>query len=146
MSRSNQYSDYNLIVKGIVVDNNDPLNSNRVKVRIPCYHGISNSKNSISDDNLPWAQTLVPITKEAQQDYQIGRVVWIQFEGGDIRYPVIIGLLGTATTISDGTVMTATGSVYSGSSAVGSTATGSGTPVSDGYYDFPVTGSSWPIS
>ena len=96
MSRSNQYSDYNLIVKGIVVDNNDPLNSNRVKVRIPCYHGISNSKNSISDDNLPWAQTLVPITKEAQQDYQIGRVVWIQFEGGDIRYPVIIGLLGTA--------------------------------------------------
>lgn len=84
------------LVRGIVVNNNDPEKRGRVKVRIPSYHGIVNrTRNWTKDENLPWAnpgifisggndvgQRIVPVT---------GSRIFLMFEEGDISKPVYFG-------------------------------------------------------
>ena len=73
--------------RAIVVQNNDPLNIARVRVRIPSFHGANmESTFYITDDDLPWAypasmngagykmgQYLIP---------NMGSLVWVSFEAG----------------------------------------------------------------
>ena len=52
------YGDQNRWFVGLVIDVNDPLKLDRVKVRI---HGIhSESTVDIPDNDLPWAQVNIP--------------------------------------------------------------------------------------
>lgn len=86
----------NLFVKGIIVDTNDPLSQARVKVRIPCYHGADGDDNCTQDENLPWAQTCLQTDGALSE----GSTVWISFEGGDTRFPVVFGQLGSTASFS----------------------------------------------
>lgn len=86
-----------MLVKGTVVDLSDPNSESRVKVRIPCYHGISGEEGSISDENLPWAQQCL----QRSNMVDVGNTVWITFEGGDVRFPIILGQLGSTAVFAD---------------------------------------------
>lgn len=124
------YEGYGYPVKGLVVDTNDPEGRNRLKVRIICYHGKAGLATSTNDDSLPWAQVIVPPQSIAEpQMFMIGDIVWCLFEGGDIRYPVVIGGLGLEISLGAGNESEPT-----------STATGDGSVISDGLYTFPVQG------
>ena len=60
------YGDQTRWFLGSVVDVNDPLKLGRVKVRVYGVHDSYDSKEtekySISDEDLPWAQIVVPVT------------------------------------------------------------------------------------
>jgi len=86
----------NLFVKGIVVDTNDPKNQSRLKVRIPCYHGASGDTGSVEDSSLPWAQTCL----QNNNVFKVGDIVWLTFEGGDSRYPILFGQLGSTSSFT----------------------------------------------
>ena len=65
------------------------------KIRIPCYH---NNVTWLDDSELPWAISAYPEPSlignpniDPPSYYSEGDVVYILFEGGDIRYPIIIG-------------------------------------------------------
>jgi hypothetical protein len=84
------------IVRGIVVDNNDPENRGRVKIRIPSYHGVvGETRNWTLDSELPWAnpglfasggndvgQRIIPTT---------GTRIFVMFEEGDLAKPIYFG-------------------------------------------------------
>ena len=92
-----EIKDTNLFVKGIIVDTNDPRSKARVKVRIPCYHGIEGEEGCTENINLPWAQTCL----QTGNVFNVGDTVWVTFEGGDNRYPVIFGQLGSTATFTN---------------------------------------------
>ncbi len=85
-----------ILVRGIVVLNDDPQKRGRIKIRIPSHHGIVNITNAwINDEDLPWAvpgallnagndigQRLIPT---------IGTRVFVLFEEGDLSKPVYLG-------------------------------------------------------
>ncbi|MGL6066714.1 MAG: hypothetical protein ACRC0R_06520 [Cetobacterium sp.] len=77
----------NVIIRGIIVDNKDPMNIRRLRIRVPYLHGTEGSENKIEDGMLPWANTSIP----EQYHYEIGSRVYLAFEDGDINIPVIIG-------------------------------------------------------
>jgi hypothetical protein len=84
------------LMRGVVVNTNDPEKRGRIKVRIPTLHGIPNESTSWLDDEfLPWAvpgnlsgagndigQRLVPLK---------GTRVFIMFEDGSTSTPVYLG-------------------------------------------------------
>ena len=92
------------LLKGIVVDTNDPAGLNRVKIRIPQLHGFVNEssygpisittiRNSrVADTGLPWASVCYPFGSTTNPE--INQVVWVSFVNGDSNYPVIIGWAG----------------------------------------------------
>ena len=96
MARS-EIKNNNLFVKGIVVDTNDPKSESRLKIRIPCYHGSEDEEDHVSEENLPWAQTCL----QKSNVFDIGNTVWVTFEGGDTRYPIVLGQLGSTATFAD---------------------------------------------
>ena len=89
------------LVKGIVIDTEDPAGYKRIKVRIPCIHGPItkdflpdeyNKVNRVEDLAIPWAEVNYPygsdITPERNQ------VVLVGFISGDPGKPVVLGWLG----------------------------------------------------
>ena len=70
---------------GIVVDNDDPKSLLRLRVRVPEVTG---------DEITGWCLPCVPY---AGQDVgffflpESGAAVWIEFEGGDVSYPIWTG-------------------------------------------------------
>lgn len=84
------------LMRGVVVDTNDPEKRGRVRVRIPTLHGIPNESTSwIDNEFLPWAlpgnlagagndvgQRLVPLK---------GTRVFVMFEDGSTSTPVYLG-------------------------------------------------------
>lgn len=104
MAQLSGYKGFNFPLKGIVVDDNDPENLNRVQVRIPSYHGDKEFVDSDGKSTLPWAQMCSVTTKEdgflgllrgssSSVIPEVDDVVWLLFEGGDIRSPVVIGTM-----------------------------------------------------
>lgn len=102
MSRTlTDYKGYNTVVKGIVVNDQDPEGLNRVQVRIPSYHGDKDFSDENGESGLPWAQMCSVTTKSGgifggkseSVIPAIDDVVWLIFEGGDIRCPVVIGTI-----------------------------------------------------
>jgi len=74
------------IYRGVVVNNLDPQRSGRIQVRVPAIAGTADS----------WALPCLPHAgKDAgiAAQPQIGRGVWIAFEGGDPALPICLGYL-----------------------------------------------------
>ncbi len=68
--------------RGIVVDDQDPENRMRLKVRVPAVLG---------EVETIWALPCVPPGLELMPN--VHDVVWVEFEAGDPSYPVWIGTL-----------------------------------------------------
>ena len=86
----------NNVLKGIVVDNIDPLKSARIKVRIPSLHGVSpDSSLYVQDNSLPWCYASIPFY--SAQDCgsfiipPVGSYVWLLQVEGDDPYYIYIG-------------------------------------------------------
>ena len=69
------------IYRGTVVDNNDPLNQVRLKVKVP---------QILFDQVTDWAWS-VQQPGVIRSTPKIGDGVWVSFEGGDPSYPVWTG-------------------------------------------------------
>jgi uncharacterized protein involved in type VI secretion and phage assembly len=72
--------------RGTVIDNNDPNNLGRVTAQVP---------QLLADTTLGWALPAFPYGGIAEQGFfavpDIGAGVWIEFEGGDLAYPIWTG-------------------------------------------------------
>jgi hypothetical protein len=80
LTRSRYYGKY----RGLVTDNADPNQQGRVQVRVPGVLG----------DLLSWAMPCVPYAGKNAGHYFIPEVeagVWVEFEGGDISFPIWTG-------------------------------------------------------
>lgn len=109
---SSSFKGYYGITKGIVTrpHDEDPEGINRIQVCVPNYHGeVEESKKGTGKDpgSYPWAQICSIMFKKSSgffaslfssgdntQDMQypdVGDIVWLSFEGGDIRCPIYLG-------------------------------------------------------
>ena len=77
--------------RGIVTDNNDPSGRMRIRVRVP---------DVLGELETPWASPCVPPGVRSVPD--IGTLVWIEFEAGDVSQPVWMGTAGVAASSRDG--------------------------------------------
>jgi uncharacterized protein involved in type VI secretion and phage assembly len=73
------------LYRGVVTDNDDPQSLGRVKANVPAVLGSVESG---------WAMPCVPYAGDQVGIAflpEIGSGVWIEFEGGDLSYPVWVG-------------------------------------------------------
>lgn len=98
--------DYNQFYRGVVVDNLDPENKGRVKVRIPQIYGTNTkSDNFISTNAIPWAVCAISPAGNDSGTYlppNIGDTVFVAFESGLPTSPIYFG--GVFTTRKDDTI------------------------------------------
>lgn len=83
--------------KGIVMDDVDPLNAGRVRVKVyPMF-------KDLDTDVIPWSRPATPILSGAGVGYgeyltpEVGSWVWVFFEAGDIQQPVYFASAPSAT-------------------------------------------------
>lgn len=69
------------IYRGRIADNMDPVGQRRVKVMLP----------AISSDMTSWASICAPFGG-AGGALPVGAAVWVMFEGGDVNFPVVMGM------------------------------------------------------
>jgi uncharacterized protein involved in type VI secretion and phage assembly len=78
--------------RGLVVDNADPEHLARVKVTVPSLFG--------PDVVTGWALPCVPVGGMPGQGWlavpQVGAGVWVEFEEGDLEFPVVTGTFWSA--------------------------------------------------
>jgi uncharacterized protein involved in type VI secretion and phage assembly len=73
------------LYRGVVTDNNDPNSFGRIKAQVPAVFGEIDSG---------WAMPCVPYAGDQVGIAflpEVGSGVWIEFEGGDVSYPVWVG-------------------------------------------------------
>lgn len=75
------------VYRGVVVDTRDPLNKNRVKVRIP---------QVLDDQVTEWAWP-VSTSGLSLPKLVTGQGVWVMFEGGDVSFPIWTGPFGKSS-------------------------------------------------
>lgn len=72
--------------RGFVSDNQDPDNLGRLKATVPGLLGT---------ETCGWALPCVPYGGDVEQGLfaipEVGAGVWIEFEGGDLSYPIWVG-------------------------------------------------------
>ena len=104
-SYSEYYGDETRWFIGIVVNINDPLQLGRVQVRI---HGIhSANTNDIPLNDLPWAQTVIPVTEGGVSGLgaNVGikpasQVFGIFLDGKNSQLPLVMGSIPKIETLS----------------------------------------------
>lgn len=69
------------VYRGVVVDNNDPLNKGRLRLKIP---------QVLLDQETGWAWGVYPVGLTRNIPV-IGTGMFVMFEGGDPSYPVWLG-------------------------------------------------------
>ena len=72
------------IYRGVVYSNKDPLGQGRLRLKVP---------QLFADQITGWAWSMLP----ASADFElpaVGQGVWVMFEGGNIAYPVWVGVFG----------------------------------------------------
>jgi uncharacterized protein involved in type VI secretion and phage assembly len=82
--------------RGRIVDNADPNNMGRVQVEVPAI---------VPDQPLGWAMPCVPFAGAGVGLYLIPAVetlVWVEFEGGDLRHPIWSGCFWAADQLPEG--------------------------------------------
>lgn len=80
---------YPSIYRGIIEDVSDPQQRKRVRVRVPTVH-----PDELDAAHLPWAEIGCMTASQLAGDFfplHLGDRVWVQFEGGDRRLPVVTG-------------------------------------------------------
>ena len=90
------YGDQTRWFIGVVISIHDPLKLQRVKVRIYGIH--SRDTTQVSDADLPWAQTVIPVTEGgssgtgANTGIQVGAQVFgIFLDGTQSQLPLVVG-------------------------------------------------------
>ena len=89
----NSKAELNGVYRAKVVSNKDPKEICRIRVRIPCMHGIDEN-DGLADDELPFA---VPCMMDASFDSgsfivpEVGATVFVLFENGKTDSLVYIG-------------------------------------------------------
>jgi hypothetical protein len=82
--------------RGQVIDNNDPSNLGRIKANVPRVLGVEDSG---------WALPAFPYGGASEQGFfavpDVGAGVWIEFEGGDLSYPIWTGTWFTSGAIPE---------------------------------------------
>lgn len=81
MSSGKFYGKY----RGTVLNNVDPMQIGRLQVQVPDVTGLAPAS---------WAMPCVPFTGKQMGTYclpQIGAGVWVEFEQGNIDYPIWVG-------------------------------------------------------
>jgi hypothetical protein len=68
------------IYRGVVTGAVDPQGRRRLRVQLP----------SLLEGDDVWAEPCVPTRSRASP--ALGSVVWVMFEGGDIKFPVWVGV------------------------------------------------------
>ena len=71
--------------RGTVVNNNDPLRQGRLTAQVP---------DVLGDTPCTWALPCLPVAEQQMGVFVLpltGSGVWIEFEQGDINYPVWVG-------------------------------------------------------
>jgi uncharacterized protein involved in type VI secretion and phage assembly len=72
--------------RGLVSDNQDPENLGRIKATVPAVLGA---------EVTGWALPCVPYGGDSEQGLfaipEVGAGVWIEFEAGDLSYPIWVG-------------------------------------------------------
>ena len=104
-SYTEYYGDETRWFIGIVINVNDPLQLGRVQVRI---HGIhSSDTNDIPLNDLPWAQTVVPVTEGGVSGLgaNVGikpasQVFGIFLDGKNSQLPLVMGSIPKIETLS----------------------------------------------
>lgn len=73
--------------RGLVVDNADPEQLGRLKLRVPSVLGTEVVSG--------WAMPCVPYGGDADQGFlfipEVGAGVWVEFEEGDLEFPIWVG-------------------------------------------------------
>jgi hypothetical protein len=72
------------IYRGVVVNNLDPLNRDRLQIKVP---------QVFSDEVLGWAWPRESSSIKLQVP-AVNQGVWVEFEGGDPSFPVWVGTFG----------------------------------------------------
>jgi uncharacterized protein involved in type VI secretion and phage assembly len=83
---------YHGIYPGIVIDNKDPLQQGRVKIRVEQIFGTE--QDGISNSDLPWAFPCFPFIGKNSGFFmipEIGTGIWIMFLAGYTDSPIWIG-------------------------------------------------------
>ena len=89
MKMQNAFKGYNDAIRAIVIRVNDPQNLGRVQIYIPNLHG-KYQQEAVINNLYPWAySTNIDLTNT--EIIKPGTLVWVVFNGGDIRFPLIIG-------------------------------------------------------
>jgi uncharacterized protein involved in type VI secretion and phage assembly len=82
--------------RGQVTDNDDPDNLGRIKAKVPRLLG---------DEEIGWALPAFPYGGASEQGFfavpDTGAGVWIEFEGGDLSYPIWSGTWYTTGAIPE---------------------------------------------
>ncbi len=82
--------------RGQVTDNNDPDSLGRIKAKVPRLLG---------DEETGWALPCFPYGGASEQGLfampDVGAGVWIEFEGGDLSYPIWSGTWYTSGAIPE---------------------------------------------
>jgi len=89
----NNQTEFTNIYRAKVVSNKDPKEICRIKIRIPCIHGIDSS-DGLGDDDLPFAMPCVMDASFESGTFivpEVGATVFVFFEGGKIDKPVYFG-------------------------------------------------------
>lgn len=82
---------FNQIYRGLVVDNDDPNKTGRVRVRVHCVF------DDVTNSHLPWAVPCLPIFTGAGSGHgwfavpEVNSEVFVFFEEGDFYQPVYFG-------------------------------------------------------
>ena len=82
------------VFRGIVEDNDDPLNLCRLRVRVPYLNGMPGTSDGIPTDGLPWAAACIPYAGPGYGQVlipDVGSTVWVMFENQAKDRPVWIG-------------------------------------------------------
>lgn len=82
--------------RGRVVDNADPLEMGRIQVEVPAIAG---------NEPLGWALPCLPYAGDGHGMYMVPEtdaLVWIEFEGGDLSYPVWVGCFWASGQLPEG--------------------------------------------
>lgn len=82
------------IYRGVVEDNDDPLNLCRLRVRVPYLNGMPDSPDGIPTEGLPWAAACVTYGGPSYGQVlipEVGSTVWVMFENQAKDRPVWIG-------------------------------------------------------
>jgi len=75
------------LYRGVVTGTNDPTSLGRIRVSVPRFFGTASV----------WSFPCLPTPTSEIPEVSIGTGVWIQFEGGDLQYPVYVGFFGKAS-------------------------------------------------